>query len=80
MMVRWICGVGSQCARRGEAAGNSCSRYLEFWEAGGSVNQVGGLDALKGWLEEGRGFTDEARQFGLPQPKGLFLLGVQESR
>ena len=54
------------------------SRYLEFWEAGGSVNQVGGLDALKGWLEaRGRGFTDEARQFGLPQPKGLFLLGVQ---
>ena len=54
------------------------SRYLEFWEAGGSVNQVGGLDALKNWLEaRGRGFTDEARQFGLPQPKGLFLLGVQ---
>jgi hypothetical protein len=54
------------------------SRYLEFWEAGGSVNQVGGLDALKAWLlARGRGFTDEARQFGLPQPKGLFLLGVQ---
>lgn len=54
------------------------SRYLEFWEAGGSVDQVGGMDALKGWLESrGRGFTDEARQFGLPQPKGLFLLGVQ---
>ena len=54
------------------------SRYLEFWEAGTSVDRVGGLDALKGWLEaRGRGFTDEARQFGLPQPKGLFLLGVQ---
>jgi hypothetical protein len=54
------------------------SRYLEFWEAGGSVNQVGGMDALKSWLvSRGRGFTDEARQFGLPQPKGLFMLGVQ---
>jgi SpoVK/Ycf46/Vps4 family AAA+-type ATPase len=54
------------------------SRYLEFWEAGVSVSQVGGLDALKGWLQaRGRGFTDDARQFGLPQPKGLFLLGVQ---
>jgi hypothetical protein len=54
------------------------SRYLEFWEAGESIDQVGGLDALKAWLEQrGKGFTGAARQFGLPQPKGLFLLGVQ---
>ena len=54
------------------------SRYLEFWDGGVSFDNVGGMDNLKGWLEQrGRGFTDEARQFGLPQPKGLFLLGVQ---
>ncbi len=54
------------------------SRYLEFWEAGGSIEQVGGMDALKDWLKtRGRGFSDDARKFGLPQPKGLFLLGVQ---
>jgi hypothetical protein len=54
------------------------SRYLEFWAAGESIDQVGGLDALKEWLEQrGKGFTGAARQFGLPQPKGLFLLGVQ---
>ena len=54
------------------------SRYLEFWEGGGSVEHVGGMDSLKEWLERrGRGFSDDARQFGLPQPKGLFLLGVQ---
>ncbi|MEC9390886.1 MAG: AAA family ATPase [Myxococcota bacterium] len=54
------------------------SRYLEFWEGGGSVAHVGGMDSLKDWLERrGRGFSDDARQFGLPQPKGLFLLGVQ---
>ena len=56
------------------------SRYLEFWEAGGSVNQVGGLDALKGWLEaRGRGFTDEARRFGLHIPRRLPVCRVVES-
>lgn len=54
------------------------SRYLEFWDGGGSINNVGGMDSLKGWLENrGRGFSDDARSFGLPQPKGVFLLGVQ---
>lgn len=54
------------------------SRYLEFWDGGGSISNVGGMDSLKGWLEKrGRGFSDDARNFGLPQPKGVFLLGVQ---
>jgi AAA+ superfamily predicted ATPase len=54
------------------------SRYLEFWSAGGKVDDVGGMDALKEWLQQrAKGFTDGARKFGLPQPKGLFLLGVQ---
>ncbi len=54
------------------------SRFLEFWDAGGKVSDVGGMDALKTWLEKrSRGFSEEARTFGLSQPKGLFLLGVQ---
>jgi len=54
------------------------SRFLEFWDAGGRVGDVGGMDALKAWLHlRSRGFTEEARNFGLSQPKGLFLLGVQ---
>ena len=54
------------------------SRYLEFWEGGNGFANVGGMDSLKDWLEKhGRGFSDEARNFGLPKPKGLFLLGVQ---
>jgi len=54
------------------------NRYLEFWETGGSVNDVGGMDNLKQWLEQRRlGFTPRARQFGLPEPRGVFLLGVQ---
>jgi SpoVK/Ycf46/Vps4 family AAA+-type ATPase len=54
------------------------NRYLEFWEAGGSVGDVGGMDNLKTWLDQRRlGFTARAQQFGLPEPRGVFLLGVQ---
>jgi SpoVK/Ycf46/Vps4 family AAA+-type ATPase len=39
---------------------------------------VGGLDLLKGWLSTRSGaFSAKARDFGLPEPKGLLLLGVQ---
>jgi len=39
---------------------------------------VGGLDAMKSWLlKRSVAFTDQARQFGLPSPRGVLLLGVQ---
>jgi SpoVK/Ycf46/Vps4 family AAA+-type ATPase len=39
---------------------------------------VGGLELLKGWLSRrGAAFSEAARKFGLPEPKGLLLLGVQ---
>ena len=39
---------------------------------------VGGLASLKDWLgKRVVAFGDEARQFGLPAPKGILLLGVQ---
>ena len=42
------------------------------------MEYVGGLDALKKWLiKRSLAFTDKARQFGLPAPKGVLLLGVQ---
>jgi len=51
---------------------------LSFHDDGTSLDEVGGLGELKGWLaERRRAFTAEARQFGLPVPKGLLLLGVQ---
>ena len=54
------------------------SRYLELWEGGLGVGDVGGMDNLKRWLEQrAAGFTPEARAFGLPEPRGVFLLGVQ---
>jgi hypothetical protein len=54
------------------------SPYLEFWESTGIGAAVGGMDNLKRWLVQRRaGFTERARAFGLPEPKGVFLLGVQ---
>ncbi len=51
---------------------------LSFHEPESDLGGVGGLDQLKRWLRERkRAFSDEARQFGLPTPRGLLLLGVQ---
>jgi SpoVK/Ycf46/Vps4 family AAA+-type ATPase len=39
---------------------------------------VGGMTDLKAWLNKRRlAFTEQARAFGLPEPRGLLLLGVQ---
>jgi SpoVK/Ycf46/Vps4 family AAA+-type ATPase len=51
---------------------------LTFHEAQESLDQVGGAGELKRWLRERRrAFGEEARNFGLPMPRGLLLLGVQ---
>ncbi|MFP8882390.1 MAG: AAA family ATPase, partial [Myxococcota bacterium] len=51
---------------------------LSFHEAEAGLSEVGGLGELKSWLgERRRAFSTEARQFGLPTPRGLLLLGVQ---
>ena len=54
------------------------SQFLEFWDTSNLDIDVGGLDNLKKWLSSrSLAFTADARKFGLPEPKGLFLLGVQ---
>ncbi|MFT5994132.1 MAG: SpoVK/Ycf46/Vps4 family AAA+-type ATPase, partial [Bradymonadia bacterium] len=56
----------------------SAATALEFCEPGANLDDIGGLDTLKRWVHERRAaFSDDARQFGLPQPKGLMLVGVQ---
>ncbi len=43
-----------------------------------SFARVGGLGRLRRWLERrARGFTEEARAFGLEPPRGILLVGVQ---
>ncbi|MCB9744019.1 MAG: AAA family ATPase [Alphaproteobacteria bacterium] len=54
------------------------SRFLEFYEQLDDMNAVGGLENLKEWLDRrSAAFSDKARSYGLPEPKGVFLLGVQ---
>jgi hypothetical protein len=51
---------------------------LEYCAAEEDFSRVGGLGLLKDWLSKRAvAFTAEARAFGLPAPKGIFLLGVQ---
>ncbi|MFH1153217.1 MAG: AAA family ATPase [Pseudomonadota bacterium] len=54
------------------------SGLLDYYDYTESMGSVGGLDRLKLWLEQrGLAFSKKARDFGLPEPKGLLLLGVQ---
>jgi ATP-dependent 26S proteasome regulatory subunit len=54
------------------------SGLLEYYSAEENLNSIGGLDALKSWLvRRSVAFTNQAREFGLPAPKGVLLLGVQ---
>ena len=51
---------------------------IEYIPADEGLGDVGGLAHLKAWLDKrARAFTAEARQFGVPPPKGILLLGVQ---
>lgn len=54
------------------------SGLLEYFEVQESFTNVGGLEILKEWLvKRGEAFHARAREFGLPEPKGILLLGVQ---
>lgn len=54
------------------------SGLLEYYPAVDRLEDVGGLELLKEWLAKRRkGFTDKAKEFGIPVPKGVLLLGVQ---
>jgi AAA+ superfamily predicted ATPase len=51
---------------------------LEYYATDETFDHIGGLDVLKDWLRKrALAFSDEARAFGLPPPKGVLLLGVQ---
>jgi len=50
---------------------------LEYIEDDGTLASVGGLEELKHWLtQRSNAFTERARGYGLPQPKGMLILGV----
>ncbi len=50
---------------------------LEVVETSQSLEGIGGLDHLKQWLLKRRdAFGQRAREYGLPSPKGLMIVGV----
>ncbi|HEV8058992.1 MAG TPA: AAA family ATPase [Gemmataceae bacterium] len=53
------------------------SEALEYYEFTESPADVGGLDILKEWLRlREKAFTQAARDYGLPPPKGIALIGI----
>ncbi|EFA69539.1 AAA family ATPase [Cylindrospermopsis raciborskii] len=54
------------------------TQILDFYPATEQISDIGGLDNLKDWLiRRGGSFTQRARQYGLPHPRGLMLVGIQ---
>ncbi len=54
------------------------SGILEFCNSEEGLEDVGGLSGLKQWLQRREAaFTEEAKEFGLPAPRGVLILGIQ---
>jgi ATPase family associated with various cellular activities (AAA) len=54
------------------------TQILDFYPASETIADIGGLDNLKDWLLlRGSAFSEQARQYGLPHPRGLMLVGIQ---
>jgi ATP-dependent 26S proteasome regulatory subunit len=53
------------------------SEALEFYSALETAENIGGLDNLKNWLKlREKAFSNEAKSYGLPSPKGIALIGI----
>lgn len=53
------------------------SEALEFYPATYTLADIGGLKALKEWLRMRElAFSQRAREYGLPVPKGIALIGI----
>ena len=56
----------------------SQTKILEFCTVTEKMSDIGGLENLKKWLQKRVGsLSERAENYGLPSPKGLFLVGVQ---
>lgn len=53
------------------------TEILEFIPTNYRMRDVGGMKVLKAWVRIRRnGFSDAAREYGLPQPKGVLITGI----
>jgi SpoVK/Ycf46/Vps4 family AAA+-type ATPase len=54
------------------------TQILDYYPAQEQISDIGGLDNLKEWLlRRGGSFSESARAYGLPYPRGLLLVGIQ---
>ncbi len=52
------------------------SDVLEFWPVSESIDNIGGFEFFKEWLKRReKAFSKEAREYGLPYPKGMLIVG-----
>ena len=53
------------------------SELLTYWPPNVNSSDVGGMDILKQWNNQRRkALSEEAREYGLPYPKGVLYLGI----
>lgn len=68
--------VTVQEVKRQKASALKKSGVLELYEPS-DLPKVGGLDQLQMWLwEREKAFSPEAKEFGLPAPKGILVFGI----
>jgi len=54
------------------------TQILDYYPTTEQISDIGGLDNLKDWLlRRGGAFSERARSYGLPYPRGLLLAGIQ---
>lgn len=54
------------------------TQILDYYPAKEQISDIGGLDNLKDWLlRRSSAFSEKARAYGLPHPRGLLLVGIQ---
>jgi len=54
------------------------TQILDYYPTKEQISDIGGLDNLKEWLlRRGGAFSESARAYGLPYPRGLLLVGIQ---
>jgi len=53
------------------------SGLLEFFQPDDKLAKIGGLDNLRGYLRKRQeAFSEKAKAFGLPAPKGIMMVGI----
>jgi SpoVK/Ycf46/Vps4 family AAA+-type ATPase len=69
--------VKAECVAKEKSSTIKQNGLLEVIETVQSLDDIGGLDQLKDWLLKRRdAFSDNARKYGLPAPKGLLIAGI----